>query len=186
MKAAQNAIRCRAVPAAIAEGAWPTRCGAGAASEVVMRSLQNLSVALLLLAFAGASHAADLKVVVLDSKDAHALKGKLVCIKLPAEDPNAPVIEHVRNCQRTDSGGVATFALADPAPVTVDVSLATDGLTPCFAPHTFAVSDAMKAGMVSKNTCGKAGTDTTETGEVIVFAHQRSLREAMGSVRNEF
>lgn len=151
-----------------------------------MRSLRNLSVALLVLVLAGASHAVDLKVVVLDSKDAHALKGKLVCIKLPPDEPNAPIVQHVRTCERTDSGGVATFPLTDPAPVTVDVSLATDGLTPCFAPHTFAVSDAMKAGTVSKNTCGKAGTDTTETGEVIVFAHQRSLREAMGSVRNEF
>jgi hypothetical protein len=151
-----------------------------------MRSLRYAFVALLLFALTGASHATDLKVVVLDSKDGHALKGKLVCINLPPDDPNAPVIEHVRNCQRTDSGGVATFALADPAPVTVDVSLASEGLTPCFAPHTFPVSDAMKAGMVSRNTCGDADTDTTETGEVIVFAHQKSLREAMNSVRNEF
>lgn len=151
-----------------------------------MRSLQYISAGLLLFALTIASHAADLKVVVLDSKDGHALKGKLVCIKLPPDEPNAPVVEHVRNCQRTDSGGVATFALSDPVPVTVDVSLASDGLTPCFAPNTFAVSEAMQAGMVARNTCGDADTDTTETGEVVVFAHQKSLREAMSTVRNEF
>jgi hypothetical protein len=151
-----------------------------------MRSLRYIFVGVLLVVLTVASHAADLKVVVLDSKDAHALKGKLVCIKLPPADPNAPVIEHVRNCQRTDLGGVATFALSDPVPVTVDVSLASDGLTPCFAPNTFAVSEAMKGGMVARNTCGDADTDTTQTGEVVVFAHQKSLREAMSSVRNEF
>ncbi|HTV66135.1 MAG TPA: hypothetical protein VMD98_11045 [Bryocella sp.] len=151
-----------------------------------MRSLRYLSAAFLLLALAGASHATDFKVVVLDSKNGHALRGKLVCINLPPDDPNAPVVEHVRACQRTDSGGVAVFALTDPVPVTVDVSLASDGLMPCFTPHTFAVSDAMKTGTVSKNTCGGAATDTTETGEVVVFAHQKSLREAMSSVSNEF
>jgi hypothetical protein len=66
------------------------------------------------------------------------------------------------------------------------VSLASDGLTPCFAPNTFAVSEAMQGGTVSKNTCGDADTDTIETGEVVVFAHQKSLREAINSARNEF
>jgi hypothetical protein len=133
-----------------------------------------------------ANAAVDLKVVVLDSKDGHALKGKLVCISLPLANPSDPVVQHPRDCQRTDSGGTATFSLREPAPQTVDITLASDGLVPCFSPHTFPLADAMKVGLVANNTCGSASTDTTETGEVVVFGHQKSLKEAMNSVRNEF
>jgi len=151
-----------------------------------MRSLQYISAALLLLALTGIGHAADeLKVVVLDSKTGHAMKGKLVCINVPP-NPRDPVVERVRDCQRTDSGGIATFALSDPPPVTVDVTFGSDGLVPCYAPHNFAIADAMKTGTVARNTCGDASTDTTETGEVVVFGHQKSLKEAANSVRNEW
>lgn len=142
---------------------------------------------LILVAFGCLSRAGDdLKIVVLDSKDAHALRGKLVCLKFPVSDPNASVIEHPRDCQRTDSGGTATFALPDPAPEKVEVFFATNGLTPCFSPHTVALADAMDKGTKMDNTCGDADTDTTETGELILFAHQKSVKEALDSARNEF
>jgi hypothetical protein len=127
----------------------------------------------------------DLKVVLLDSKDGHALKGKLVCITWP-NNPKDPVVQRPRDCQRTDSGGTATFALQDPAPQKIEVTLSSNGLISCFSPEIFVIEDAMKGGTVARNTCGSASTDTTEDGEVVVFAHQKSLKEAMNSVRNEF
>jgi hypothetical protein len=141
----------------------------------------------LLVALGGMSYAGDeLKIVLLDSKDAHPLRGKLVCLKFPVANPAAAVVEHSRDCQRTDSGGTATFPLPDPPPEKVDVYFSTDGLIPCFSPHTVSLADAMDKGTVMDNTCGSADTDTTETGELILFAHQKTLREALGSVRNEF
>jgi len=141
-----------------------------------------LLVALGCLCYAGD----DLKIVLLDSKDAHPLRGKLVCLKYPVANPNAAVVEHPRDCRRTDSGGTATFALPDPAPENVDVFFSSDGLIPCFSPHTVTLADAMDKGAVMSNTCGDASTDTTQTGELVLFAHQKSLKEAMDSVRNEF
>ncbi len=141
----------------------------------------------LLLALGRWSYAGDdLKVVVLDSKDGHALKGKLVCITWPATSPTDPVVQSSRDCQRTDSGGTALFALPDPGPPKVEVTLASNGLVACYSPEKFVVADAMKEGMVARNTCGSATTDTTENGEVVVFGHQKSLKEAMNGVRNEF
>jgi hypothetical protein len=128
----------------------------------------------------------DLKIVVLDSKDGHALKGKLVCIFWPASNPSDPIVQHARDCQRTDAGGTAVFSLHDPAPAKIDVTFSSNGLIPCFSPETFMVADALKGGMVARNTCGSATTDTTENGEVVVFGHQKSLKEAMNSARNEF
>lgn len=141
----------------------------------------------LLLALAGVGHAGDsLKIVVLDSNTAHGMRGKIVCIKFPVANPADPIVEHPRDCQRTDSGGSASFALPDPKPEKVEVFFATDGLRPCFSPHTVALADAMDKGVVMKNTCGKASTDTTETGEMILFAHQKSWKEAFDSVQNEW
>jgi len=130
--------------------------------------------------------AEDLKIVVLDSKDGHALKGKLVCI-MPPVNPREPIVmEQSRVCHRTDSSGTALFRLMDPAPELVNIIFASDGLVPCFSPQSFVVADAMKIGMVAKNTCGDASTDTTETGEVVLFGHQKGIKEALDSVRNEF
>jgi hypothetical protein len=153
-----------------------------------MHSLRSIFGACLLLAGLGGLAQArdDLKIVLLDSKDAHPLHGKLVCLKFPVSNPNDAVVEHPRDCQRTDSGGTALFALPDPAPEKVEVFFATDGLQPCFSPHTVALSGAMDKGEVMENTCGDADTDTTETGELILFAHQKSLKEALDSVRNEW
>jgi hypothetical protein len=153
-----------------------------------VQSLKNISCGLLLLvALAGTALAGDdLKIVVLDSSTGHALRGKLVCIIFPVSNPADPVVERPRECRRTDSAGTAAFPLPDPMPAKVEVFFSTNGLIPCFSPHTVVPADAMGKGMVMDNTCGDASTDTTETGEVILFAHQKTLREAMESVRNEF
>lgn len=152
-----------------------------------MRLRARITTALLLGFGLGClSHAADLKIVVLDSKTGHGLHGKLVCLSVPASKAEGPVVYPSRECRRTDSGGTATFALTDPAPETVKVELSTNGLVPCFASQPFVVADAMKNGTVAKNTCGGAETSTTETSEVVLFAHQKSIKEALGSTRNEF
>ena len=148
--------------------------------------LSNLSLAvwLLLLGLGTFANAADdLKVVVLDSKTGHSLRGKLVCITFPSSEP---VVEKPRACQRTDSTGTAAFSLPDPAPEKVDVALSTNGLVPCFSPHTFVIADAIKIGLVARNTCGDATTDTTETGELVVYGHQKGIKETLNSSRNEF
>jgi len=44
----------------------------------------------------------------------------------------------------------------------------------------------MTDGMVAKNTCSDASTDTTETGELVLFVHQKGIKEALDSTRNEF
>lgn len=153
-----------------------------------MRIARVISLGLLLFGALGAVVRAsdNLKIVVLDSNDAHPLRGKVVCIKFPVANPSAAIVEHPRDCQRTDSGGAASFVLPDPAPVKLEVFFATDGLRPCFSPHTVVLTDAMDKGTVMDNTCGSASTDTTETGEMILFAHQKSLKEALDTVRNEF
>lgn len=128
----------------------------------------------------------ELKVVLLDSKDGHALKGKLICIMWPITKATDGILQHARDCQRTDSGGTATFSLQDPAPPKVEVSLSSNGLISCFSPQAFTVAETKSGGIVAQNTCGSASTDTTEDGEVVVFAHQKSMKEAVNSVRNEF
>ncbi len=149
-------------------------------------SLLRYGLVLLLLLGSVSYAADDLKVVVLDSKDGHGLRGKLVCITLPT-DPREPVVlEQTRVCHRTDSTGTAPFRLEDPVPEKVDITFSSDGLVPCFSQHSFVVADAMKMGTVAKNTCGDASTDTTEAGEVVLFGHQKSIKEAMDTVRNEF
>ncbi len=128
----------------------------------------------------------ELKVVLLDSNDGHALKGKLVCIRWPITKPTDGIVQHARDCQRTDSGGIATFAFQDPAPPKVDVTLSSNGLVSCYSPESFTLAEAKSGGTVAKNTCGSASTDTTEDGEVVLFAHQKGVKETVNSVRNEF
>jgi len=148
--------------------------------------LERVAAALLLMLGLGCiGYAADLQVVVLDSKDGHALRGKLVCISVPPSK-SEPVVYSSRECHRTDSDGTATFPMPEAPPETVKVELSTNGLVPCFAPKPFVVADALKGGVVAKNTCGDAETSTTEPGEVVLYAHQKGIKETMGSTRNEF
>jgi len=130
--------------------------------------------------------AAQLKVQVLDSSSGHGLHNKLVCVSFPAENSDGPIITEARDCHRTDSTGTVEFKLPDPAPKSVHIALASNGLDPCFRPESFELSAAMDGGTVAKNTCGDAGTDLTEDGEVVVFAHQRSLWESMKARSDEF
>ena len=152
-----------------------------------MQIVKCLCVVFLLATFAGLCRADDdLKVVVLDSKTGNAMHGKLVCISFPLGDANAAVIERARDCRRTDSGGSAAFSLPDPAPGKIEIRLASDRLIECFSGRDFVITEAMQTGIVAKNTCGDASTDTTQVGEVVLFAHQNSLWDAMKSHHNEF
>ena len=135
----------------------------------------------------GTSHAADdLNIVLLDSKTGHGLQGKLVCISFPPENSSEHIVMENRECHRTDSSGSAAFGLPDPVPQKVKVQMGSNGLVACFEPHEFTVSEAMKLGLVAKNTCGDASTDTTQTGELILYAHQMSLWETLKARRDEF
>jgi len=141
----------------------------------------------LLFLLAPALYAADdFKVVLLDSKDGHVLRGKLICLMFPIGDPKGGVIEHGRECRRTDSTGAAGFSLPEGDLARIQIALASDGLVPCFTAHDLDLAEALKTGAVAPNTCDKAETDTTEPGELVVFAHQTSLWEAMKARRNEF
>lgn len=145
------------------------------------------AVLFLLAGLSQMGRADDLKVVLLDSKDGRPMHGKLVCIFYRTGDPKSPIADdQARECHRTDSTGTAEFAMPDPAPEKVKVELSTNNLMPCFASQLFAIADAMKEGMVAKNTCGGDTTDTTETGELVVYGHQKSVKEIMESSRNEF
>ena len=141
-------------------------------------------VGLLLCGLGAVSQATDLKVVVLDSKEGKPMRSKLVCVAFPSSDP--VVLNQPRMCGRTDSTGTAAFRLPEPEPEKVKVELATNNLVPCYAPQAFVVADALKDGLVAKNTCADETTDTTETGEVVVYAHQKSVKEVLGSARDEF
>ena len=144
-----------------------------------------LWIGLLVLSGLGAiSHATDLKVVVLDSKEGKPMHSKLVCIAFPNTDPI--VTNQRRMCGRTDSTGTAAFRLPEPVPDTVKVELGTNNLMPCYAQQAFEVADALKDGLVAKNTCADGTTETRETGEVVVYAHQKSVKEVLGTARDEF
>lgn len=141
----------------------------------------------LLIGLAQISYAADLKIVVLDSKTGHPLHWKQVCISFPDNKGANPTAGgQPRWCLRTDSVGTAEFTLPDPVPDTVKVILLTNGLIECFAPQTFPVADAMKAGVVAKNTCGDASTDLTEPGDVVLFGHQKNLWQVLRGWDEEF
>jgi len=142
-------------------------------------------IGLLLLSGLGAfSQATDLKVVVLDSKEGKPLHSKLVCILFPSTD--AVVLNQPRMCARTDSTGTAAFRLPEPVPEKVKVELATNNLMPCYAAQQFVVAVALKDGVVAKNTCADGTTDTTLTGEVVVYAHQKGVKEVLGTARDEY
>ena len=144
---------------------------------------------LALLLFIGVTFAwagDDLKVVLLDSKDAHVLRGKLVCVWYPSGDPRSGVIERSRECHRTDSTGTVGFVLPEGDLTRIHVALASDGLVPCYAKEDINLTEALKTGSVATNTCGDAETETTAPGELVLFAHQTSLWEAAKSRRDEF
>src|SRR5262249_23067808 len=128
----------------------------------------------------------DFKVVLLDSKDAHALRGKLVCLTYPVGDPHSGVVHRGRECRRTDSTGAAAFTLPEGELEKIQVAMASDGLVGCYPWHDVNIAEALKTGIVASNTCADANTATTEPGELVLFAHQTSAWEAMKSRRNEF
>jgi len=48
------------------------------------------------------------------------------------------------------------------------------------------VGEAMKAGVVAKNTCGDASTNLSEPGDVVLFGHQKNLWQVLRSWDEEF
>ena len=147
------------------------------------------SLSLLAFVFLGTSAAFagdDLKVVLLDSKDGHGLRGKLVCVWYPTGDPQGGVTERRRECHRTDTAGTAGFVLPEGDLARIHIALASDGLLPCYAKEDINLTEALKTGSVATNTCGDAETETTAPGELVLFAHQTSLWEAAKGRRDEF
>lgn len=153
-----------------------------------MRFFRSISAGLVLLfGFGQVSYATDLKVSLLDGKSGHPLRWKLICVSFPAGDaPQPRAADQSRACQRTDSVGTAEFQLPDPVPETINIVLVTNGLVECYAPRTFALADAMKSGVVAKNTCGDASTNLTEAGEVVLFGHQKNLWQVLRGWDQEF
>jgi hypothetical protein len=153
-----------------------------------MRFSRRISAGLVLLIGLGhISYAADLKVSLLDSKSGHPLRWKQVCVSFPAGDAaKLTAGDQSRGCRRTDSVGTAEFPLPDPVPETVNIVLLTNGLAECFSPRTFPLAEAMKSGVVAKNTCGDASTNLTEAGEVVLFGHQKNLWQVLRSWDEEF
>lgn len=150
-----------------------------------MPSRRQIAAALLLLiGLVQVANATDLKVVLLDSKTGHPLHSKLVCVVFPSTEPI--VANQARMCSRTDGTGTATFKLPDSDPQTVKVELATNNLEPCFAPQAYSLADALKDGFVAKNTCADDTTSTRDPGELVLYGHQKSLKEALGQARDEW
>jgi hypothetical protein len=150
-----------------------------------MQFLRQIAAALfLLLGFVHVAKATDLKVVLLDSKTGHAMHSKLVCVSFPISDPIA--VNQPRMCRRTDNTGTATFRLPDTDPQTVKVELNSNNLEPCFKSEAFLLADALKDGFVAKNICADETTTTKDPGELVLYGHQKSLKEALGTTRDEW
>ncbi len=150
-----------------------------------MQFLKQIAAASFLLAgFVHIASATDLKIVLLDSKTGRPMHSKLVCVVFPSTEPI--VANQARMCSRTDGTGTATFRLPDSDPQTVKVELATNNLESCFRSQAYSIAEAMKDGLVAENTCGDSTTDTTETGELVLYGHQKSVKEVLGTTRDEF
>jgi hypothetical protein len=149
-----------------------------------MLLFRYFSVALLLLCGVGHLWAEDLKVVLIDSKSGHPLHSKLVCVFFPVTDPIA--VNEPRMCRRTDNTGTAAFRLPDTDPQTVKVELASNNLEPCYKSQAFPLGDAMKDGVVAKNTCADETTTTKNPGELVLYGHQKSMKEVLGTARDEW
>lgn len=150
-----------------------------------MHSPRQIAAALfLLLGFVQVAKATDLKIVLLDSKTGHPMHSKLICVVFPSTDPI--VVDQARMCSRTDGTGTATFKLPDTDPQTVKVEMNSNNLEPCFAPEAFPIAEAMKDGFVATNTCGDETTTTKETGELVLYGHQKSLKQALDKARDEW
>ncbi len=150
-----------------------------------MHSLKQIAPALFLLfGFVQVGHATDLKVVLLDSKTGNAMHSKLICVSFPISDPIA--VNQPRMCHRTDDTGTATFRLPDTDPQTVKVDLNSNNLEPCFKSEAFSLADALKDGLVAKNMCADETTTTKDPGELVLYGHQKSLKQALGQARDEW
>jgi hypothetical protein len=150
-----------------------------------MQSLKQIAAALFLLfGFVQVGHATDLKVVLLDSKTGNAMHSKMICVVFPSTEPI--VANQARMCSRTDGTGTATFRLPDTDPQTVKVELNSNNLEPCFKPGAYSLAEAFKDGLVATNTCADETTTTKNPGELVLYGHQKSVKEALGQARDEW
>jgi len=150
-----------------------------------MPSIKQIAAALfLILGFVRVANAGDLKIVLLDSKTGNPMHSKLICVVFPVNDPI--VVNQARKCSRTDGTGTATFRLPDTDTQTVKVDLASNNLEPCFRPQAYSLAEALKDGLVAKNTCADDTTSTRDPGELVLYGHQKSVKEALGQARDEW
>lgn len=150
-----------------------------------MPSIKQIAAALfLILGFVHVANATDLKIVLLDSKTGNPMHSKLICVVFPVNDPI--VVSQARMCSRTDSTGTATFRLPDTDTQTVKVDLASNNLEPCFRSQAYSLAEALKDGLVAKNTCAEDTTSTRDPGELVLYGHQKSVKEALGQARDEW
>jgi len=135
---------------------------------------------ILLVALTSLGFAADLRVVVLDSKTGEPLHHKKACVTF------RPSLPEPSSCRLTDSAGTATFPVPIPSPPTVYISLLTNDLVSCFSAHSFPSIEVMNVGLVVANTCTAAKRSQTPTpGTIVVFAHQMTFLEVLKSMGRE-
>jgi len=149
-----------------------------------MHPKQIAAALFLLIGSVQVAKATDLKVVLLDSKTGHPMHDKLICVVFPSTEPI--VVSQARMCSRTDGTGTAAFRLPDTDPQTVKVELASNNLEPCFKSQAYSLADALKDGLVATNTCADETTSTRDPGELVLYGHQKSLKQALGQARDEW
>ena len=143
----------------------------------------------LTLVLMGQCAAAQLKVLVLDSKTGKPLGRKDVCVSL-STSPNMTALDHPEFgpiCHKTDSEGSASITLPEGSHAWAYVTLRTNDLLPCFAPgHAFSVAELATMGIITPNTCGTASTNPLiQAGELVLFAHQMTFSEVLKAMGKE-
>jgi len=144
---------------------------------------------ILALMLVGHCAAAQLKVLVLDSKTGEPLGGKAVCVSLSASPKMTALDKSDMGpvCHRTNPNGIMDITLPDPSPEWAYVTLHTNDLLSCFAPgHATSIVELAKTGVTAPNTCGIAATmPASQAGELVVFAHQMTFSEVLKAMWKE-
>jgi hypothetical protein len=137
------------------------------------------------LTLVGQGTAAQLKVVVLDSKTGKPLQRKNVCVSFTTTPRYSTNITPV--CNHTGADGSTALDIPQPPPAWAYVALRTNDLLPCFATgHPFSMDELAATGVTAPNTCGLAAAiPPTRAGEVVVFAHQMTFSEVFRAIWKE-
>jgi hypothetical protein len=133
-----------------------------------------------------AARAADLNVVLLDSKTGMPLHRKSVCVSFHP-DPRGSGLGKPDRCGRTDRNGILTIAVPDPKLEAVQVWTTTNDLLHCFdSRQQFPIADVSLKGVIAANTCGDAARKPTiAPGTLTLFAHQLSFVEVLKAMLHE-